>query len=530
MDEQYGAPPTIPQATGNPSMQSLLQMIQQREQERPTYAQQQQALQEYMNAVRNSQPLDDSPWHSMGRGFLSAPDASSPHDLMEKGFAQAGREIVNRNNLVQQDERARETASTKLKYDDIQKERSGLGGFGQGATTAIVQNTLDPFKNAPGVGMIDKKTGRVVLPASIQPQYEKRWEQNFKLAMEREAQDPNAWATQQTNAEFNSILQNPNIMGGRAQTPQAPTPTAAPQTDEAKLLSKIDELNKAAKQFGDNPMILKSVQQQMDETAAKLIELRKSKGQPLTNVTVPPGGEPGATVATPEEAPAPLAPLNKPAKAAAIKTAEGSAEMYTKSFDDNVVKPAAAFANTGKIMQDFNALGQMQTALKNGKIKEFMAGEGGRYLMPLLGENSDLRKGIANAQEADKLTQQMVNQILLAAKGVQTEGDAQRARSQVTSVGVDPDANAYIEAFVTETARQLQEREKLGLAYKQAKGTFEGYDSVWREAPIMKEARGSVKKVGKTWVGVSQYIEKFKAKNPGATDFDAIKSWNRVQS
>lgn len=215
-------------------------------------------------------------------------------------------------------------------------------------------------------------------------------------------------------------------------------------------------------------------------------------------------------------------------RAGETETSKETAKTYADLFTENVAKPAQAFSNTGKIMQDFNTLGQMQYALKNGKLKEFMAGDAGKYALSFLPESSDLRKGIANAQEAEKLTAGMVNQILMAAKGVQTEGDAQRARSQVTSIGTDPDANAYLEAYISETARQLKMRERAGLEHKNVRGTFEGYDESWSNSPLMKEAKGSVKKLGSQWIGVTQYIDKFKAKNPGATDSDAVKSWNRV--
>lgn len=209
-------------------------------------------------------------------------------------------------------------------------------------------------------------------------------------------------------------------------------------------------------------------------------------------------------------------------------SAEG-AKMYAKLFEENVLVPAQAMQDTGKIMEEFNRLGDMQVALKNGKLKEFMAGEGGKWALSFLPENSDLRRGIGNAQEAEKLTAGMINKILMAAKGVQTEGDAQRARSQVTAIGMDPEANKYLEAYVKETARQLKAREMVGREFRNKSGTWEGYDDAWQATPLMREAKGSVKKFGGTWVGLTDYIEKFKGKNPGATDSDAISRWNGVK-
>lgn len=115
MPDNMGMPPTIPQAQGNPSMASLLQMIQSREAERPNLQQQQQALQQYLEAVKNSQPMDTDAWNSAGRGILSSPATS-----MWEG---AGDEIVKRNELARQDQRARDVAAGKLNYDDVIKRR-----------------------------------------------------------------------------------------------------------------------------------------------------------------------------------------------------------------------------------------------------------------------------------------------------------------------------------------------------------------------------------------------------------------------
>ena len=227
---------------------------------------------------------------------------------------------------------------------------------------------------------------------------------------------------------------------------------------------------------------------------------------------------------------APMVKKDLPKLAEKTKSSEKSAEMYAESFKTNVLDPMTAFGDTAKIMNDFNQIGALQGALKNGKLKEFMAGESGKWALSFLPEESDLRKGIANAQEAEKLTAGMINKILLAAKGVQTEGDAQRARSQVTSVGTDPEANKYLAAYTQETARQLKLREQAGRAHKDKTGSWAGYDDAWQATPLMKEAKGSVKRLGDQYIGVSQYIDKFIAKNPTATESDAVASWNKVKS
>jgi hypothetical protein len=346
----------------------------------------------------------------------------------------------------------------------------------------------------------------------------------YDKAVANEMENPEAYAQQQvekTLGRFGGTTVTGsanNIPGVKSAAPQAQTEYTDPMPEQAQMtdalsasLSPEDQALAARliQRINANPTAAKNDTRRLEE-----ILMKYQTGAPSQQPAAP---VPGMTY------------VDKPKKEAAIESSKEGAKMYGESFKTDVLAPLHAFQDTGKIMQDFNSLGEMQSALKNGKLKEFMGGETGKWAMSVLPENSDLRKGIANAQESEKLTASMVNKILMAAKGVQTEGDAQRARSQVTSIGVDPDANKYVEAYINETARQLKMREQSGLAHKQATGNWEGYDQAWANNPIMKEAKGSVKKFGSTWVGLTQYIEKFKAKNQGATDSDAIASWNKVK-
>lgn len=405
--------------------------------------------------------------------------------------------------------------------------RVGVGGAGGAVTRTLPDGTIVVLNKSDGSEI------RRIEPG-MSRQYESLYTTYLKSAMENgeytSLDEARAWAAEQAAKDTGgaptisrpalapaaptlakTVKGNPEPIGA-----VPPTYSDDPATEQKvnALATQMDELRAQQRMHKDNPEILADLR-------SRELALRKEV-RALEGSGVPAASAPSVTPTT-------LAKKDVAAQKGKEKSSEEGAKIYANSFETNVMLPAASFADTGKIMQDFNNLSQMQTALKNGKLKEFMAGDTGKWLLSFAPKDSQLSKGIANAQEADKLTASMVNKILMAAKGIQTEGDADRARSQVTSIGVDPDANKYIEAYISETARQLKMREQSGLAHKQTKGTWEGYDTTWQSSPIMKDAKGSVKKMGSTWVGLTQYMDKFKQKNPSATDSDAVASWNKVK-
>lgn len=528
---------------GSPSLTSAFEeLLRSNIANRPTPQERQGALTAYTDAIKAPADTRDD-WEVMLGGRLAA---ENPFDPRQAGVAamkykmmwdQTQREAVKKQNEM----------AAKAQYDDIVKRQSDAIG-GAGMATQFAHAALNPIMNIGGVG-VNRQTGRVIVPKDYIPIHSKVREDAYKAAIEQKMPNPEQYADQQADAYIMKVLQNASTSGpGFAQRPgQAPLPAqglaSAQVPAPAPPPAPSNVIADNAMQTPEGPEVIDKTQGGMSFDVSGLgPEERAQVMRLIARYRANPN--PGTQEATAraindliskgsikKAAPSSsIAYQNQAAQAARKETEIESAKMYATSFNENVVKPAVAFSNTGKIMQDFNTLGQMNHALKNGKLKEFLAGDAGKYALSFLPENSDLRKGIANAQEAEKLTAGMVNQILLAAKGVQTEGDAQRARSQVTSIGTDLDANAYLEAYISETARQLKMREQFGLSHKKTTGSFENYDEAWMNSPLMKEAKGSVKKLGNRWIGATQYIEKFKSKNPEATDSDAIQSWNRIQS
>lgn len=521
---------------GNPAQTQLFQQMMDSADKKQSYLEQQQSaynadMEKYAQMVQQSQQPNSREAQMWGTMAGAASSVAPTWGNIGAMLGRTGEAYGNQQAQEQQLNLKNQADLTKTRQAEV---RALEGKDQQAAMLKALyggNKGLNPVIKVVDGKMIkyDPVSGTTEVLSGSQDQIKKDLFKTFyQSAVKNEMSDPEAYAMQQVEkalAQFGgtTVTGKTNAIPGTLSAAGDDDFTLHPKTlggnygkgsvtlhggvvdmlspDDAGLASRL--INR----INSNPAAAKNDTQRLEEILAKYQ-----------------GGAPASVLGA-----GPLAYPDKAKKGAREESYKEGAKMYGKSFEENVLAPAQAFQDTGKIMQDFNALGEMQNALKNGKLKEFMAGETGKWAMSFLPDNSDLRKGIANAQEAEKLTSGMVNKILMAAKGVQTEGDAQRARQQVTSVGIDPDANKYMEAYINETARQLKMREQSGLTHKDKTGSWEGYDQAWQASPIMKEAKGSVKKLGNSWIGLTQYIGKFKEKNPDATDSDAITSWNRVK-
>ena len=502
--------PMVEQAAGgNASVQELLQNMLQQGQQRQGYLEQQQAaynrdMERYAQMVEQSRKPENNEaamWGSMAQAAAKVrPEVGNLGQMLGAiGGAYGGfQDQQQQMNLKQQADltklRQAEVRALESKDQNAAMLRALTGGSksGMSPVVKVVDGKLVKY---------DPLTNSTEVLTGSQDQIKKNlFTTFFNAGVKNEMANPEEYARQQTEkalaqfggttvkGETNAIpgvrSAGQDIVTDDAEKPNFKFDVSGLSPEDRDLVKRVISRYQANPNEGTKAQTVKILGQIFDQGGIKM-------AQP--------------------EAPSLTYP-DKPKKEAAIESSKEGAKMYAESFNTDVLKPLQSFQDTNRIMQDFNNLGAMNAALKNGKLKEFMGGETGKWAMSFLPEDSELRKGIANAQEAEKLTQQMVNKILLAAKGVQTEGDAQRARSQVTSIGIDPDANKYIEAFINETARQLKLREQSGLAHKNQTGNWEGYDQAWQNNPLMKEAKGSVKKLGSLWIGLTQYVDKFKAK------------------
>lgn len=523
--------PMVQQASGgNGALADLMNTMLTGSQQRQSYLQQQQEaynqeMEQYAQMVRDyrtPESTEAQKWGTMAKAAAgTAPMVGNLGAMLGNvggayGDFQAQRQAQDLKNQAQLTQMKQQEVRALEMRDQNAAMLRALGGgskSGMNPTIKVVDGKLVKY---------DPLTQSTEVLTGSQDQIKKDlFKTFFTAAVKNEVPNPEEYATQQmekTLAGFGgtTVKGEANaIPGVKASIPdqvEANAPSGSLKWDISGLSPEDKELAlRVIERYKANPNEGTQLQ------AAKILNELTSNGRLKPSAEQPAAPSAGMSY------------INQPKREGEKESSKEGAKMYAESFNTDVLKPLQSFQDTARIMQDFNNLGEMNVALKNGKLKEFMAGETGKWAASFLPEGSDLKKGIANAQEAEKLTASMINKILLAAKGVQTEGDAARARSQVPAVGTDPEANKYIEAYINETANQLKLREQYGLAHKRETGNWEGYDNNWKNSPIMKDARGSVKRIGSQWIGLTQYIDKFKAKYPEATDADAVTSWNKVK-
>jgi len=529
-------------SANNPALAAAMQALQgYQPDELPTPTDRKGALSNYTNAIRNAGKDTRQPWEVMLEAGLSS---DNPADPFVSGTSSL-KALKAWNQSQRESVAVREQAAAKAELEDVLQRRKDaqallLGQSRAGNRGTWQTKTLDDgsvYRWNTGTG--EEK----FIPATMSKAWQAAQLEGYKRAGELRMPNPEEYAANYADQVVGSAPRQPNpIRGATAPGTQPAAPANQTLGVGAQQRPAIPAQGMPPGEMGGMPQEgqldlggaqgVEALPDGVQAEIARLVnrlqanpspELHRNTMQRLYQLQKQYGGAQVPTVGRR------VLNYDNVAKfEGKAETEKASAKNYAALFDENVAKPAAAFTNTGKIMQDFNQLGQMKSALKAGKLKEYMAGDGGKWALSLLPPGSDLSKGIANAQEAEKLTAGLVNQILMAAKGVQTEGDAQRAKSQIPSVGMSDEANKYIESYVTETARQLKLRERIGLEHKNATGSFEGYDDVWTSSPIMTKAKGSVKKVGSNFIGLTQYLAKYREKYPDRTEEDAINSWNKV--
>jgi hypothetical protein len=259
---------------------------------------------------------------------------------------------------------------------------------------------------------------------------------------------------------------------------------------------------------------------------------------PETNptVAVPQASTPSATGTTKYGS-----ELNQKVKIAGGEAdAKAAVDLAKTDYEANINTPyqaANSLHNTTKNFMDI--MSKATAAEKSGKGMEILAGPVGSWAAMLAPKDSPLYKNIVTAQTADQLSASMVQAILQAAKGVQTEGDADRAKTQVVNVGKSADANEWMAAYIKETYQQQSLKKQAADTHRESTGSLVGHDKPWRSSVFMVGSDGvkpdsSVKYVnGRGYMGLSEYLNLYKTKAQengfeGNADRAALVNWNKL--
>lgn len=138
---------------------------------------------------------------------------------------------------------------------------------------------------------------------------------------------------------------------------------------------------------------------------------------------------------------------------------------------------------------------------------------------------------VTNAQALQSLTNRAVNDALNAASGVQTDGDAARARKTVVSLAGDPRANKFISATIKAVALRQQSRANFisGLVDSGA-NTFSQANVEWNKFIKKNPSLSSIVKNPAT--GLPLYFHEFeqtaRQNNPGVSQQEINNAWRDV--
>lgn len=138
---------------------------------------------------------------------------------------------------------------------------------------------------------------------------------------------------------------------------------------------------------------------------------------------------------------------------------------------------------------------------------------------------------VTNAQALQSLTNRAVNDALNAASGVQTDGDAARARKTVVSLAGDPRANKFISATIKAVALRQQSRASFisGLVDSGA-NTFSQANTEWNKFIKKNPSLSSLVKNPAT--GLPLYFHEFeqtaRQNNPGVSQQEINNAWRNV--
>ena len=144
--------------------------------------------------------------------------------------------------------------------------------------------------------------------------------------------------------------------------------------------------------------------------------------------------------------------------------------------------------------------------------------------MNALGMDGKMVQEAENLQQIRPLLAKIANDRLLMAKGVQTEGDAQRAYNEFIKISDTQKAADFMYAWTEELARRAKFKDQVYRGASEKEGTMSKGKDWWESTDYSKTAPVAILN-GRPW-GFTQWRDSFLKANPSASVADAIEQWN----
>jgi len=368
------------------------------------YMEQQQAAQnkrlEELSRMADGSPEADSAeqWGAMAAGAASVPAVYGGFGQM---LAAMGANYGKTLGAQDRQNFARHQAVAKMTGDELRALES------HNALSGLLKNAAGGNNvNVPGVGLVERGTGRVVVPQSLLPQYTKIYESAYAKAVANRMENPEAYAEATAKAALGNVPEG--VMGGRPGVAnvtmkgdqpvisEAPAPSAEPgaratgmsypkvtaDEDAAYLADRLDIIRSEKKRYADNPQVLQDLSKQEVAIQRKLAAL-------------PSPDNPSGTV-LPTATPPALKYADKPKQEMEIETGKETGKAIAKEHE----ALNQASVASGKLI---NQLSMMRDLYSNPNIPQ---GEFGPKIQAVRSALQSLGvdvKDVADADLVDKL-------------------------------------------------------------------------------------------------------------------------------
>lgn len=240
----------------------------------------------------------------------------------------------------------------------------------------------------------------------------------------------------------------------------------------------------------------------------------------------------GLTPGTPEFQAAALQNINKPSGTSVTlqmpeqKMLGAEAEALGKAF---VKKFEGIQSEASAATQQRDTLRQIKALNVNTGLTADIRASAANVLNNLgLNGNELLKTDVANVQAFNKLGGRLVQEGLMAQKGVATDSDARLYGKVVPSITDDKKATSFIlESMNAQNERKI-EKEQFYTDWLDANGTFKGADKEWNRyissTPLYIE--GYNNNIGLPYT-FYEFKNEMQALNPGVTEPEIIKQWQK---
>lgn len=203
--------------------------------------------------------------------------------------------------------------------------------------------------------------------------------------------------------------------------------------------------------------------------------------------------------------------------------AEALGKAFVKKFDTIQTEASAA-------SQQRDTLRQIKALNINTGLTADIRANAANVLNNLgLNGNELLKTDVANVQAFNKLSGRLVQEGLMAQKGVATDSDAILYGKVVPSITDDKKAtNFIIESMNAQNERKI-EKEQFFTDWLDTKGTFKGADKAWNE--YISSTPLYIENI-KNGIGLPytfyEYKNELKLLNPGVTDEEVVNQWKKA--